>query len=124
MKYGWARGMDAWVVCIDGRKDGWMKQGWLGGGLPETVTHYRNLYRVSAYTGVLSAYHEGLTQRAVHSCQRYRPASQLQGRTVPVRTLRASHTLCSKIPTQRMIDRLAEIYDVMNESQWLYMVLS
>ena len=51
--------MHGWYAWTDGRTGGW---GWLGGGLPETVTHYGNLYRVSAYTGVLSAYHEGLTQ--------------------------------------------------------------
>ena len=50
--------MHGWYAWTDGRTGGW---GWLGGGLPETVTHYGNLYRVSAYTGVLSAYHEGLT---------------------------------------------------------------
>jgi len=82
--------MDGWVHgWTDGRVGGG------GGGLPETVTHHGNLYRVSAYTGVLSAYHKGLTQRPVHSCQRYRPANQLQGRTAPARTLHAVKFLYS-----------------------------
>jgi len=48
----------------------------------------------------------------------------IQGRTVPLGMLRASYTYACNRNRENLIDRMGEIYDVMNGLPWLYAIVS